>query len=163
MLHLHLLGQEKKIPKFTFSNNFWCFHPKIHSVPSAFLCVTSSSWSAQKTEIPVLFLDPAGSQNLFFFNDRRQHTRMCVTFSVLSPMGCIAEGLKDTTATGKTTTSSCCLPWHLIKTLKERKRWCRQIPNESQNEAQNTPKEREDGSENFKANPGIFSHTFYKV
>lgn len=28
---------------------------------------------------------------------------------------------------------------------------------------QNTPKKRGDGSENFKANPGVFSHTFYKV
>lgn len=89
-----------------------------------------------------------------FFHDRRQHTRMCVTLWVLSPMGYLAEGLKDTPATGKTATSYCCLGIHLIKKGKESKSCYRQIPNESQNETQNTQKKREDGSENFKANPG---------
>lgn len=39
----------------------------------------------------------------------------------------------------------------------------RQIPNENQNETQHTQKKSNDNSENFKANPGIFSHAFYKV
>lgn len=82
---------------------------------------------------------------------------------ILSAMGYIAEGLKDTPATGKTTTSYCCLVIHLIKQGKESKSCYRQIPNESQKETPNTQKKREDGSENFKANPGIFTHSFNKV
>lgn len=162
MLHLHLLGQEKKIPKFTFSNNFWCFHPKIHSVPSAFLCVTSSSWSAQKTEIPVLFLDPAGSQNLFFLMTEGSTQGCVLHFQCCHRWDALQRAWKTQLLLGKQPPLPAACPGTSLKHWKKG----RGGADKSQMKAKMRPRiPQRKGKMEVKISRLIqeFSHTFYKV